>query len=253
MKEKLEKVGLSIPKTILSLTLSLFGLLSIIYVALTNNELFSYFYCLATVVFAALPLILSVLFRWKMNFLFYLLFSFYCFGPLLGAVYNLYYFITWWDDLLHILAGLIFAVVGANLAYVMNKNRNISYVFAAFFGVLISMGIAMVWEFYEFSSDMLLHSDMQSDTIIYDIYTKINRFDGGVDAFENIQETIVNGESLGIVGYLDIGLIDTMTDMFVETMGAVAFFIYVIIDKNRHPMIQSIKKEKNIDVLESDF
>ena len=42
---------------------------------------------------------------------------------------------------------------------------------------------------------------------------------------------MVNGESLGLGGYLDIGLIDTMKDLIVNFIGAVVFsiigYIYV--------------------------
>ena len=55
-----------------------------------------------------------------------------------------------------------------------------------------------------------------------------------VVSIENIQNTIVNGQDLGIQGYLDIGLLDTMKDLFVNFIGAVVFsligYFYV---KNR--------------------
>ena len=244
MKEKLSNYGLSVFKVALTSVLCLIGLLSMIYVALTTNELFSYFYCIATVFFVALPLILSILFKWKMNLFFYILFTFYTFGPLLGAVYNFYYFTSWWDILLHLLAGTVFAVVGAQLSDVLNKNNKTSYIFAAIFGVLVSIGIAVVWEFFEYSCDTFLNSDMQADTIINVINTKINRTDGIADVFNNITETLVNGQSLGIEGYLDIGLIDTMHDMIIETVGALVFLVYVLFDKDRNPMIVQIKKDK---------
>ena len=242
MKEKLNNYGLSPFKVCLTLALCALGLLSTVYVALTTGELFSYFYCLATVPFAALPLVTSAFFRWRMNSIFYILFSFYTFGPLLGAVYNLYYYTNWWDVLLHLMAGTIFAVVGAQLADVLNKNGKNSYIFAAIFGVMLSIVIAVLWEVFEYSSDVFLGSDMQDDTIINIINTKINRTDGIVDVYNNITDTTVNGVSLGINGYLDIGLIDTMHDMIIETIGAVAFLFYVLIDRNRHPMIANLKK-----------
>ena len=243
MKEKLNDFGLSVFKVSLTLTLCVIGLLSMIYVALTTNELFSYFYCLATVPFVALPLIISAAFRWRMNLFFYLLFTFYTLGPLLGAVYNFYYFTTWWDILLHTLAGTVFAVVGAQLSDVLNKNNTTSYIFAAIFGVLLSIVIAVVWEMFEYSSDVFLNSDMQADTVIDVINTKINRTDGIVDTYVGITETTVNGVSLGINGYLDIGLIDTMHDMILETVGALIFLVYVLIDRNKHPMIVPQKKK----------
>jgi hypothetical protein len=113
------------------------------------------------------------------------------------------------------------------------------------FGVLLSISIAVVWEFFEYGSDVFLQSDMQADTVIHAIYTKINRTDGIADVYENITETLVNQESLGINGYLDIGLIDTMHDMIIETVGAVAFLLYVLVDRNRHPMISDLPKDNH--------
>ena len=242
MKGKLVNLGISKFKVILTLTLCLTCLLSTIYVAFTSKELFSYFYCFSTAIFVLLPLGLSVIFRWKMNVFLYVLFSFYTLGPLLGAVYNLYYLLPWWDDLLHLLAGTVFAVVGAQLANVLNKNNNTSYMLAAVFGVLLSISIATVWEFYEYTCDMYLGSDMQADTIINVINTKINHTDGLVDSFVNITETVVNGQSLGVQGYLDIGVIDTIRDLTIETVGALVFIVYVLFDKNKHPMIVELKK-----------
>jgi hypothetical protein len=83
---------------------------------------------------------------------------------------------------------------------------------------------------------------MQADTIINVINTKINRTDGIVDSYNGITETIVNGQSLGIGGYLDIGLVDTMHDMIIETVGALVFLVYALVDKNKHPMILELKK-----------
>ena len=51
---------------------------------------------------------------------------------------------------------------------------------------------------------------------------------------DNITDVVVNGQSLGLGGYLDIGLLDTMKDLFVNFIGAVVFstigYFYV---KNR--------------------
>jgi len=40
---------------------------------------------------------------------------------------------------------------------------------------------------------------------------------------EHITDVSVNGESLGVGGYLDIGLFDTMEDLFVNLVGALTF------------------------------
>lgn len=42
---------------------------------------------------------------------------------------------------------------------------------------------------------------------------------------DDIQSVVVNGTELGLGGYLDVGLMDTMEDLFVNFIGAVIFSI----------------------------
>ena len=87
------------------------------------------------------------------------------------------------------------------------------------------MTIGVLWEFFEFSMDWFFHTDMQKDTIVHAIHsvtldpTNSNK----VVTIHNIQDVAVNGSSLGLDGYLDIGIIDTMKDLFVNFLGAVVF------------------------------
>ena len=134
--------------------------------------------------------------------------------------------------------------MGIATALRASRHQKISPLLSALFGLLFSIGIAVVWEFFEFGSDMLFSSDMQADTVITTVVTKINRTDGSVDIFQNITDTVVNGESLGVNGYLDIGLIDTVVDMLVETIGALVYFVYAIIDRDRHPLISLLPRNK---------
>lgn len=67
---------------------------------------------------------------------------------------------------------------------------------------------------------------------------------------DNITEVIVNGQELGLGGYLDIGLLDTMKDLFVNFIGAVVFSIigYFYVKKRGEgrfakKFIPTIKKE----------
>ncbi|MBR4868640.1 MAG: hypothetical protein IKU10_05740, partial [Clostridia bacterium] len=45
-------------------------------------------------------------------------------------------------------------------------------------------------------------------------------------AVEEICDTLVNGTSLGVKGYLDIGIVDTMQDLFVNFIGALVFSVF---------------------------
>ena len=68
---------------------------------------------------------------------------------------------------------------------------------------------------------------MKKVTVFNEIYTveldptRTNK----VVAIKGIQDVLINGQSLGLGGYLDIGLIDTMKDLFVNFIGAVVFSV----------------------------
>ena len=68
---------------------------------------------------------------------------------------------------------------------------------------------------------------MQRDTIVTTISSTLLNPDGLNVAVQikDITDTTVNGQPLGINGYLDIGLIDTIKDMFVNFIGALTFSV----------------------------
>ncbi|MBQ3063563.1 MAG: hypothetical protein IJC99_02010 [Clostridia bacterium] len=239
---KLKERGLGTPKLVITVLLFLSALLSLIPVVTGEGDAFSYIYCFITALFVLLPPVLTLLLRWEMHFGFYLVFSLYTMGPLLGAVYKLYYVTSWWDILLHALAGFLFAVVGAHLATALNKGREPSYALAIVFGLLVSLGVAALWEFFEYGADIVLGSDMQTDTVIHSFVTKLGGVNGGVVRYEGIADTLVNGQSLGQGGYIDIGLIDTMSDMLYEAIGAIGYAVYALFDRGRHPLIKHLKR-----------
>ena len=81
--------------------------------------------------------------------------------------------------------------------------------------------------------DMAFGLDMQKDTIIHAIHS-VTLDPAGKNipyAIQGITQTAVNGVDMGIGGYLDIGLIDTMQDLLVNFIGAFVFsvigFFYV--------------------------
>lgn len=88
-----------------------------------------------------------------------------------------------------------------------------------------SMTIGVLWEFFEFSMDRLFLMDMQKDTIIHSI-TSVMLDPSNMNipvTIGDITSVAVNGQELGFGGYLDIGLYDTMEDLFVNFIGALVF------------------------------
>ena len=152
-------------------------------------------------------------------------------AEVLGEVNAFYVVVPHWDTMLHTLNGFLAAAVGFSLIMLLNDDERLTFDLSPFFLALVafcfSMTIGVLWEFFEFGMDMFFHTDMQRDTVIDAIYsasldaTRSNK----VVALPGIRDVAVNGESLGLGGYLDIGLIDTMKDLFVNFIGAVVFSV----------------------------
>ena len=189
------------------------------------------------------PKILELLFRCKIDLPVYLFGLFYAIGPMLGQCYNLYYTVSWWDKMLHISGGVMFAFLGLFLFEKYVGKDKEKTVMTAVFALCFSMAIAVLWEFCEFGADTFLGMDMQDDTVVTHINPYLlNEGVGVAGSIENIEEVIVNGQLLPVKGYIDIGLTDTMLDMLLETMGAVVVAIIYIVSKGKFAVFK--KKEE---------
>ena len=112
------------------------------------------------------------------------------------------------------------------------------------FGVCFSISIAVLWEFFEFAMDTFLHTDMQKDSLIQSIYS-YEVLGGELGTILNVEEvtTVINGEYV-VNGYIDLGRMDSMLDLLVETLGAIAFAIVYAVDKGVHTSFHLLKKEE---------
>ena len=151
-------------------------------------------------------------------------------AEILGELKAYYINVPFWDTMLHTTTGFLAAAVGFSLCDIFNRNENIKFdlspFFLAFVAFCFSMTVGVLWEFFEFGMDFFTGSDMQKDTVINAIHTtmldptKSNR----VVHITGITDVILSdGTSLGLGGYLDIGIIDTTQDLFVNFIGAVVF------------------------------
>ncbi len=152
-------------------------------------------------------------------------------AEILGEVNAFYVNVPHWDTMLHTINGFLAAAVGFSLVLLLNDNEKLTFDLSPFFLAMVafcfSMTIGVLWEFFEFGMDWFFHTDMQRDTVINAIYsasldpTRTNK----VVAVKEIHDVVINGENLGLGGYLDIGLIDTMKDLLVNFVGAVVFSV----------------------------
>ena len=152
-------------------------------------------------------------------------------AEILGEVNAFYVVVPNWDTMLHTLNGFLAAAVGFSMVILLNDDERLTFHLSPFFLALVafcfSMTIGVLWEFFEFSMDYFFGFEMQKDTVIHSIHsvlldpTRTNT----VVTIPNIQDVDINGQSLGVGGYVDIGIIDTMKDLFVNFIGAVVFSI----------------------------
>lgn len=158
-------------------------------------------------------------------------------AEILGEVNAFYIVIPLWDSILHVLNGFLAAAVGFSMVVLLNDDPRLTFdlspVFMALTAFCFSMTIGVLWEFFEFGCDYFLGTDMQKDAVIHVIHTVMldaSRTNKAV-TIPDITDVVVNGKSLGLGGYLDIGLIDTMKDLLVNFIGAIIFsvigFFYV--------------------------
>ena len=157
-------------------------------------------------------------------------------AEILGEINKYYLIFPYWDTMLHTLNGFLAAAIGLALIDLLNRSQRFSFELSPVFVVLVafcfSMTIGVLWEFFECVMDQLFYLDMQKDTIIREIGS-INLDPTGGNTPIRLRDItdviVVQGSgaqtSLGLGGYLDIGLLDTMEDLFVNFVGAFVFSI----------------------------
>lgn len=123
----------------------------------------------------------------------------YC-AIFLGEVRSFYYNVPHWDTILHTFSGAMLGALGFSVINFLNRTdrvpMNLSPVFVAFFTLCFAVFLGVVWEFYEFTADGILHTNMQ-------------------------KYALESGEPL--IGRA--ALMDTMKDLIVDTVGALVMAV----------------------------
>ena len=157
-------------------------------------------------------------------------------AEILGEISDYYIHFPYWDTMLHTMNGFLCAAIGFALVDILNREEKVSLHLSPFFMAVtafcFSMTIGVLWEFFECGMDQLMALDMQKDAVVHSISSvmldptgKNNR----VLIADIVDTIVVTGDgqqiSLGLGGYLDIGLLDTMKDLAVNFVGAVVFSV----------------------------
>lgn len=201
-----------------------------------NGNFENVFLCILTLVLFTLPTVIERRVRIDLPDTLEIIILLFIFSAeILGEIQAYYTYFHGWDTMLHTLNGFLCAAIGFSLVDLFNRNErfslSLSPVFMAIVAFCFSMTIGVLWEFFECTMDQFFLLDMQKDTVV-NVISSVNLDPTGGNtpvAIKGITDVIVVcGDEqipLGVGGYLDIGILDTMKDLWVNFIGAVVFSI----------------------------
>ena len=203
-----------------------------------NRDYNNVFMCVLTLVLFSIPTFVERRIKIDIpNTLEVMILLFIFSAEILGEIREFYLSVPGWDTALHTVNGFLCAAIGLAMIDILNKNDRFSIklspMFVALLAFCFSMTIGVLWEFFEYFCDIFFRSDMQKDTLITAIRTVSLHPDGRniPISVQDISKTVIHYSQNGIpstielVGYLDIGLMDTMKDLFVNFIGAAVFSV----------------------------
>ena len=197
-----------------------------------NQNYQNVFLCILTLVLMIMPSVVQATFKVEFPSALEIVVLVFIFAAeILGEISAFYMKFPYWDTVLHTLNGFLCAALGFSLVDIMNTQRKLKFelspLFMAITAFCFSMTIGVMWELFEFAMDTIFKLDMQKDTVVNAISTVLLDPTQSNECvyIADIYDVAVNGNSLGLGGYLDIGLMDTMYDLIVNFIGAVVFSV----------------------------
>ena len=211
------------------------------------------FLCIVTLILFTFPMIFEKTFKIDLpETLEVIVYIFIFSAEICGEIQNFYGVFKHWDTMLHTLNGFICAAIGFSAIDILNRSDKfyirMKPIFVALVSFCFSMTVGVLWEFFEFTADTYFAQDMQKDRIV-EVFNSKEIGDKSINEkveVKDITKTIIyhnNGKDKLVIegGYLDIGIVDTMKDLFVNLIGAVIFSIFgwlYIIDRDKYHWIE---------------
>lgn len=232
------------------------SVIAIMIAQFLNGEYYNVFMCLFTLLLFTIPSFVERRIKIDVpDLLEVIILLFIYAAEILGEIREYYVNVPGWDTMLHTLNGFLCAAIGLALINILNNSRrfafNLSPLFASLVAFCFSMTVGVVWEFFEFGMDIFFRTDMQKDSLVQLISSVTLHPDGRnipvtvTDIISTIITGTVNGETQTITmnGYLDIGIIDTMRDLFVNFVGAVVFSVagyFYVKHQKEHSFVEKL-------------
>jgi hypothetical protein len=190
-----------------------------IYLTVVEERGIDFSTIIVTIVFLVVYLMSEKLYKQKFNNIpevyYYVTMIFAFFAVYLGSYLNFYERFGWWDVILHFTSGILIGLVSIiTVSYFVTikfgkYTKKSDILFLVIVGLLASISVAVFWEFYEYLYDYLFDGNMQRGIVIEN-----------ADKFEIERYVRKSGR------FIDIGLQDTMQDMFLAVLGAIVAGLY---------------------------
>jgi len=196
-----------------------------------NGDWNSVFLCVLTLILFLVPMFIDRRLHIELpNTLQIIILLFIFAAEILGEIHEYYLQFPHWDSMLHTINGFLMAAIGFSLIDILNESERFSIKLSPLFVALVSfcfsMTVGVLWEFFEYGMDVFFLTDMQKDTILTSVTSVVFEPSGrNIPVTIPIESIVVNGQVWDYGGYVDIGLHDTMADLFVNFIGAVVFSI----------------------------
>ena len=259
-KRKIEWTADNITRLCVFSALQLFNVVSLVYFLvafiLGQATVTQPIMCFMSILFVSITDVAQKLFKFRTPLPVYIFALVYAFCPMLGHTYGLYYYVSWWDKMLHVAGGVVFALFGAYLPKAFLKTNDVPVWLCIVSGFMFSLGISVLWEYVEFFLDTFMGTDMQKDSLLttvksYLLQEELFHVKGELLTVDQVKTIfVINGEEYAINGYLDTGRMDTMLDMLVEGLGALVYSVVYLLDKGKHTAFTYLPK-KETPVLET--
>lgn len=161
-----------------------------------------------------LPSFLERRFTWRIPTVFSVLFMLFLWGAIFaGEVWEFYYKIPLWDDILHLTSSMMAAILGFSLIDILNNRQrgyiSLSPLFVCLFSVTFAVFIGVLWEIYEFTFDGILGLNMQKfakEGKSEDVLSLLVGRDALVDTMEDLIIDTVGAVSASLIGYVSLKL-----------------------------------------------
>ena len=136
-----------------------------------NNRLVA---CFGVAIVPLLPIVVELIIRARFSNLFFLAFQIYfILAGVIGCAFNMYNLLSWYDTLIHTLAGYTFALLGVIVLSRLDDYKKLSPWTIIVFCVVFSLAIELIWELMEWFADSCLGQTAQGHPPVGEKYPSV--------------------------------------------------------------------------------